>query len=164
MLTRRDLAIAVASVCLTLGAVGLTYSLGPILGTSVFNWNDLETESATFGTVRSYFGGPTSTLLDLEMRAVTLDPGAMPHPPRPHEMSQEELIIVKEGTIEVELQNIRYIGSAPDADWANNKTQQLGPGSALFLAPNQWHEIRNTGQDPATYYVIEWRSPGMGGR
>jgi len=38
---------------------------------------------------------------------------------------------------------------------------KLGPGSVIFQAANIDHAIRNAGEQPATYHVIKWNSPGM---
>jgi quercetin dioxygenase-like cupin family protein len=56
----------------------------------------------------------------------------------------EELIIVKEGTLEA---------------MQNGVTKQPGAGSIIFEASNQFHGLRNVGKTPATYYVIKWLSP-----
>jgi hypothetical protein len=31
----------------------------------------------------------------------------------------------------------------------------------IFQASNQEHSIRNVGDTPATYHVLQWQSPGM---
>ena len=67
---------------------------------------------------------------------------AAPHPP--HEHPHEEMIVVKEGNIEV------MIG----ADW-----KPIGPGSVAFFAPNTPHGIRNVSDKPASYHVLIWRTP-----
>jgi quercetin dioxygenase-like cupin family protein len=74
----------------------------------------------------------------------TLNPGQQAHPPHRH--PDEELIIVKEGTVE----------SLVNGEW-----KRLGPGSVVFQASNQLHCIRNAGEGTATYHVIKWNSPGM---
>jgi quercetin dioxygenase-like cupin family protein len=56
------------------------------------------------------------------------------------------LVIVKEGTLEV---------------LVNGEWKRVGPGSVIFNASNQMHAIRNVGEGPATYHVINWSSPGM---
>ena len=38
---------------------------------------------------------------------------------------------------------------------------RVGPGSVIFNASNEMHAIRNVGNGPATYHVINWHSPGM---
>jgi quercetin dioxygenase-like cupin family protein len=74
----------------------------------------------------------------------TLNAGETPHPPHKH--PDEELIIIKEGVIEATV---------------NGQTKRVGPGSALFMASNQLHGVRNAGQTEAAYHVIRWKSPGM---
>ncbi len=56
----------------------------------------------------------------------------------------EELIIVKEGTIEVHTGEI---------------AKTVGPGSIIFHGSNQMHGMRNVGKTTATYYVLRWKSP-----
>ena len=36
----------------------------------------------------------------------------------------------------------------------------MGPGSVLFFASMQPHAVQNIGDVPATYFVINWASPG----
>jgi quercetin dioxygenase-like cupin family protein len=72
------------------------------------------------------------------MHITTLNPGAATHPPAHH--AQEEVIWVKEGTLEL---------------WLNGKTQKAGEASFIFLAANAQHSITNAGDKPATYYVID---------
>lgn len=157
MLSRREIALILGSVFFTLGLVGGT--LTPIMGTTIFHQDELEVDTTGAGEVRQYFGAATATLLNLELRAVTLQPGTTPHPPRPHQQSAEQLILVKAGTLDVEL------GEVPEntAGGVDEKKQRLDPGAALFLGPNQWHALRNAGEQPVTYYVIDWLSPGMNG-
>jgi quercetin dioxygenase-like cupin family protein len=81
-------------------------------------------------------------LAELERHVTTLNPGQDPHPP--HQHPEEELYIIKEGTVEVLI---------------NGKHKQLGAGSVAFAAANQPHGIRNAGTTPATYHVIKWRTP-----
>jgi hypothetical protein len=34
----------------------------------------------------------------------------------------------------------------------------VGPGSIIFQASNQLHNIKNVGDVPATYHVINWKT------
>lgn len=79
----------------------------------------------------------------LDCHITTLNPGEAPHAPKPH--AGEELIIIKEGTIEA-LQN--------------GRTNRVGAGSILFELPNEVQGMRNVGDTPATYFVIRWFAPG----
>ena len=151
--TRRDLAVAVltASVCL-----GLTGFIGqgpvaapmatpkPIMGSVAFDWQKLVVKQTKVGESRAVCRAPTATLDELEMHVTTLNKGQAPHPP--HQHADEELLIIKEGTVE----------ALVAGDWV-----KLGPGSVIFQAANIEHAIRNAGEGQATYHVIKWNSPGM---
>jgi len=114
------------------------------MGSSWFDWNSIEAKQTKVGARREFFQAPTATLDELECHVTTLNPGEAPHPPHKH--PDEELIIVKEGLVESNL---------------NGQIRRLGPGSVIFQASNQMHGLRNVGQTPATYHVIKWNSPGM---
>ena len=96
------------------------------------------------GESRKVFRAPTATLDELECHVTTLNPGELAHPP--HQHPDEELLIIKEGTVE----------ALVAGEW-----KRVGAGSVIFQASNQLHAIRNVGDTPATYHVIKWNSPGM---
>ena len=96
-----------------------------------------------------YFQAPTSTLLNLGLRRMTMEPGSTPHPARPHAQPIETLLVVESGAIEVRLGE------------ASAQPERLE--AALFLAPHQWHELRTAGSEPATFLEMAWSSPGMNG-
>jgi quercetin dioxygenase-like cupin family protein len=88
---------------------------------------------------------PTRTLDELEMHITTLNPHTSSH--KPHTHPNEEMVIVKEGTLQAHV---------------NGKEVVVGPGSVLFFASMQPHAVQNVGDTPATYFVINWASPGTG--
>jgi quercetin dioxygenase-like cupin family protein len=143
-ITRRDLVVAIIAAGATLGAVTLAQTDKPIMGSSAFDWNSIEATPTKIGSTRKFFQAPTATLDELECHVTTLNPGETPH--APHKHPDEEVIIVKEGTVE---------------SLVNGETRRLGPGSVIFQASNQIHGIRNVGKTPAVYHVIKWNSPGM---
>lgn len=96
------------------------------------------------GETRKVFQAPTATLDELECHVTTLNAGETAHPP--HQHPDEELLIIKEGNVEC---------------LVAGELKRLGPGSVVFQAANQMHNIRNVGEGPATYHVIKWNSPGM---
>jgi quercetin dioxygenase-like cupin family protein len=144
MLTRRDIVIALAGASLALAGVGVVHARDEIMGSTVFDWNSLTVVPNKTGAVRTVVRRPTATLDELEIHITTLNPGETPH--APHQHPDEELLIVKEGTVEA---------------LVNGQTKRVGPGSIIFQAANQPHSIRNVGDSPATYHVIKWNSPGM---
>ena len=111
----------------------------PPLDSGVFDWNALEVKPTKVGARRDVFDAPTATLSNLECHITTLNPGEVPH--AAHRHVDEELIIVKEGTLEV---------------MTNGVTRPAGPGAVIFLASNELHGLRNAGATPATYYVVRF--------
>jgi quercetin dioxygenase-like cupin family protein len=144
MLTTRDFIVAAIAASITFGVVVYARSETPIMRSSIFDWNSIPAKPTKTGATRKFFQAPTATLDELECHVTTLNPGESPHPPHKH--PDEELIIVKEGTVEA---------------LVNGEARRVGPGSVIFQASNQMHSIRNVGDGPATYHVIKWNSPGM---
>ena len=144
MLSRRDLAVAAITVGLTLAVVKMASSETPVMKSTAVDWNNMEVRQTKFGSQRQVFRAPTPTLDELECHITTLNPGEAPH--AAHKHPDEELILIKEGTVESNLEG---------------ETKRLGPGSVVFQASNQMHGLRNVGQTPATYFVVKWNSPGM---
>ena len=127
-----------------LGASSAGPSPAPILGSTAVSWEEIQARGAPSAMYRQVFKDPTATLDELEMHVTTLPPGQTPH--APHKHPDEELIIIREGTVEA---------------MVNGQTRRVGPGSVIFQASNQMHSIRNVGETPAVYHVIKWNSPGM---
>jgi XRE family transcriptional regulator, regulator of sulfur utilization len=141
VLTRRDIYVALTTLAVCAGVSALAYEQKTIIGSSIYDWNDIPAHKTDVGEVRSFFRGPTATLNELEVHVTTLNPGQASHPP--HQHPNEELVIIKDGTVEA------YI----DGKW-----KQVGPGSVIFAGSNQLHGVRNSGSTPATYHVINWSS------
>ncbi len=141
-ITKRDLIVASISICCTLTCI-IASPKASILESSIFDWNNIAVRNTTVGSVRTFFRSQTATLDELECHVTTLNPGEASHPPHKH--PEEEVIIIKEGTLEA---------------LVNGEKKKVGPGSVVFQASNQMHAIRNAGKTPATYHVISWHSPG----
>ena len=144
MITRRDILVALVGAGLTLTAVTALDARRAVLGSAIFDWNSFTATPNKTGAVRTVVQQPTATLDELEIHITTLNKGETPHPP--HQHPDEELVIVKEGTVE---------------SLVNGELKRVGPGSIIFQAANQMHSIRNVGDGPAMYHVIKWNSPGM---
>jgi len=143
MISRRDIIVAMVTAVTTLSFVAARAQTN-IMQSTVFDWNAIVTKQTEVGSVRQLFRSPTATLAELECHVTTLNPGLQSHPPHKH--ANEELVIIREGTVEV---------------LSNGEWKKVGPGSVIFNASNQLHALKNVGTTPAVYHVINWRSPGM---
>lgn len=138
MLIHKTFAIAIFTVLATAGLAAHAQSDKTTAMTSAaIEWNSLTVKTNVTGSSRQFFQGATATLDELECHASTLNPGMTNHVilERPH----DEVIIVKEGTIEA------YTG---------DKWVRVGPGSVIFNAAGTPQSMRNIGNVPATYHVI----------
>lgn len=109
------------------------------LHTTFVDWYSLAVRTTASGASRSVFDNPTPVLEKFEMHITTLDGGKTSHPPHHHPW--EEMLLVKEGTVEVSI---------------NGKLLRGGPGALIFYASNDVHNIKNAGDTPATYYVMNF--------
>ena len=135
--------------CATVIAVAVLSSLATLVAqkhiqkSTVYEWTTSDTKPNDWGAVRQVMRTPTPTLDELEIHISTLQPGKSPH--APHQHQHEELLILKEGTLET---------------FQSGATRRVGPGGIIFQASNEMHNVTNVGQTPATYYVIGWTVPG----
>jgi quercetin dioxygenase-like cupin family protein len=145
MLTRRDIAVACVAACLTVAAMATAESPAKtVLGSTSLDWEKIGAVATKYGEKREVVKMPTATLDQLDVHVTTVNPGQRAHDPHRH--PEEELIVVKEGTIESMQEGV---------------TTKVGPGSVIFEASNQLHGVSNCGDSPATYFVIKWWPPGM---
>ena len=97
MLTKRDITVAAVTAGLTMTFVFANSKVSS-LDSSIFDWNDVAVKETKTGSVRTFFRSPTATLDELECHVTTLNPNESSHPPHKHQ--EEEVIIIKEGTLE----------------------------------------------------------------
>jgi quercetin dioxygenase-like cupin family protein len=136
--------VAVTAVCATAAAVAWAQTTAPpVMRSSVFKWDDMQAKPTASGEKREVLKSPVATLDQLQLHVTTVGPHQKAH--EAHKHLEEELIIVKEGTIDA---------------MQNGETTRVEPGSVIFEASNELHGLVNAGDTPATYYVIKWFSPG----
>jgi len=143
MISKRDIGVALMTVVATY-AVSIVAQQKPApekLHSISYDWTALEAKPNAYGAVRSVVRAPTPTLEELEMHITMLNAGQTSH--APHQHPNEELIILREGTVE----------ALVHGEW-----KRLGPGSIIFQASNELHGIRNVGSSPATYHVVNWKT------
>jgi len=143
MITRRDFAAALVAAGITLACVSLAQEPARLLDSTAWQWADLQPKKTDVGELRTVVRQPTRTLDELEMHITTLNPHAASH--KPHTHPNEEMVIVKEGTLQAHV---------------NGREIVVPTGGVLFFASMQPHAVQNIGDTPATYYVINWASPG----
>ena len=116
-----------------------TNATGAHLPSSVVPAAGLPAEGAAPGA-KAYvnFNGPTNQLAALAAGAVTLEPGAQPHPPHRH--PEEEVMIVGEGTGEFSV---------------NGVATPVKAGDMVFAEANVLHGVRNTGTSRMTFYFMK---------
>jgi quercetin dioxygenase-like cupin family protein len=116
----------------------------PLLRSTVLSWDEVQARPLSpNGRTRRLLQSPTATLDELEIHVTTLPPGQASHAPHTH--PEEEVIIIKEGSLEV---------------FQAGLTRVVGPGAVLFMASQEPHAVKNVGDGPATYHVMQWFSPG----
>lgn len=141
MLTKRDGVVIMVAVVATLGVAGAAQqTLPPPIPSVAFDWATFPVRETAVGSSRQVIRAPTITLDELEIHVTTLNPGQTSHPP--HQHPNEELLIIKEGIVEA---------------LVNGEWKRVGVGSVIFQASNQLHTIRNAGDGPATYHVVNWK-------
>ncbi len=95
----------------------------------------VKTNGANFS--RAILQGATHSGFPIEMHETDLPAGGAPHPPHRHE--HEEMMMLREGTMEITI--------------AGRKST-LGPGSVVYVASNEEHGWRNVGTTRAKYFVM----------
>lgn len=127
------------AACLLMPFVNLSALASPAnsLPSSAHPFEDMHPEKDGSATYRDILEGTTHTGDYLEVHETVLDPGAAPHPLHRH--IGEELFLISSGSVDFTI---------------NGKTTRLPPGSAVFVASNDEHQIRNAGSTPAQYFVV----------
>lgn len=141
---QRDLVVAFCTaliMCIPMVIIAHQQQIKPNLPSTAFNWDSTKVIATKVGEKRQFFDAPTSTLDNLECHVTTLNSGESAH--APHQHPEEELTIVKEGTVEV---------------LVNGEFKIVGPGSVVFQAANTLHSIKNIGNSKAVYHAIKWKS------
>ncbi len=112
----------------------------PVLSSKSYPFASLaaKTNPKNHMQTRSVFNGKTQTGCPIAMHISTLPPGEMPHPPHHH--VNEEILMIKEGTVESTIAG---------------QTSRVGPGSVIYINSNEEHGLKNVSDAPAVYFVVE---------
>ncbi len=133
-LSRRDLALLLPALAAAQQQPNAT------LPTKVYHSAQIPYSGDEKKKGRAFFHGANHSGFNLESHETILGPGTQTHAPHKHE--HEEIVIVVEGTAEA---------------FMEGKTEVAETGSVIYLSSNQMHSVRNIGNTPCRYYVIELR-------
>lgn len=100
-------------------------------------YEDLPVAGAGSNHFRPILNGELHTGFAVELHETELAAGQAPHPPHRH--VHEEVIVVREGTVEVMIAG---------------RNARMGPGSVAFMASNEEHGWRNVGATRARYMLF----------
>jgi quercetin dioxygenase-like cupin family protein len=116
----------------------LSLSIFKGLESSVYDWEKLTVKKTPSGDIRSFFLSPTRSLAEFDIKAVTLNQGTKGNGYQIKD-GFDELIIVKEGTIEI---------------LVNNEKKILAEGSVIVASAGDEVYITNPGSSNSVYYWI----------
>ena len=140
--SRRDIGLLLAAM-----QVAPALAQGPAaLPSKMYRYEDLPVKASGPGPSagpnksRAILDGKTHTGFRIEIHESELGAGLAPHPPHTH--VHEELMLVREGTMEITIKGV---------------VEKLGPGSVAYVASNEEHGWRNVGSTRAVYTVITLR-------
>jgi quercetin dioxygenase-like cupin family protein len=130
--SRRDVAMLLPAF-----AVSASAQEKPVLPTKLFVFDALPVRQDGHNVFRAILDGVTRAGYHIELHETELAAGEAPHPP--HQHANEELLMIREGTVEVTI---------------GDKATRLGAGAVAYIASNQLHGWRNVGTTPAKYFVL----------
>ncbi|MBL8232425.1 MAG: cupin domain-containing protein [Bryobacterales bacterium] len=130
---RRDL----KSLLLGVAVAGAATAQPSALPSKTFPFEGLPVRNNGRNRSRAVLNGKTRSGYAIEMHHTELAPGLAPHPP--HQHVHEEVLVVREGTLEVTIRDT---------------VTTLGPGGIAYIASNEHHGWKNIGATQAHYLVM----------
>lgn len=130
------LSICVVAV-VAVGSIGSRGGAQGSLPSGLFPHDQLPPRASGSTEIRQMLTGATHAGYLVDLHETALAAGQMPH--APHHHVHEEMLLIREGTLEVTIRG---------------RTERLGPGSAVYIASNDEHGWKNVGTTQATYFVL----------
>lgn len=126
------------------GSAGAQPSSAPASSTPTrtFPYEELPVKKNGENRSLQVLDGITQSGFHFDMHETELGPGLAPHPPHHHE--HEEMLMIRQGLIEVTV---------------SGKSTRLGAGSVAYIASNEEHGWKNVGDTRAAYFVIAFGRP-----
>jgi XRE family transcriptional regulator, regulator of sulfur utilization len=121
------------------GAAARQTGSNPLAASRVFAYDEMPAKTAPSGDVsRRAFTGTLATGEAIGVHETMQPAGAAPNPA--HRIQHSELILVEEGTLDYTHEG---------------KTERAGAGSIIYVALGTLHQVKNVGDGPAKYVVIQ---------
>ena len=143
-MNRRELGLALSAFAMLggLSAEGQSSaSAGDVpnlVHSEVFSYDKLPVKTSPNGMMsRAVVRGTLATGEFIEVHETMLPAGEMPHPPHRH--THSELLLIREGELQVDSDGQRGIVHA---------------GDVVFTASAVLHSLKNVGASPASYFVV----------
>lgn len=133
--SRRDFARLLPTL---LASLNLRANQQTRLPSNVYVFQDMPVRHSDKLEFRPIVTGKTVEGCKVAVHESKLAPKSEPHPPHHHD--GEEIFMMLDGTLEVTI---------------NGKSSLISRGSVAFIGSGDEHGIRNPGDLPARYYVIE---------
>jgi mannose-6-phosphate isomerase-like protein (cupin superfamily) len=114
-------------------------STNPLATARVFSLDETTGKTAPNGSVgRSVFNGTLATGEAVALHETMQPAGTVANPA--HRIQHSELIVVEQGTVEFE---------------HDGKSERAGVGSIIYVALGTLHTLKNVGDGPARYVVVQ---------
>jgi quercetin dioxygenase-like cupin family protein len=109
----------------------------PVIKTRSYVYNEIPVTTNGKNTSRRMFTAKTHTGFKIESHSSDIAPGEVNHPP--HQHLREEMMLVREGTMELTI---------------SGKPYRLGPGDVGVIGSNEIHNAKNVGTTRALYFIV----------
>ena len=109
----------------------------PVMKTQAFLFNELPVTTNGQNRQRRMFTAKTHTGFKIESHQSDIAPGEVNHPP--HQHLREEMMLIREGTMELTI---------------SGKPYRLGPGDVGVIGSNEIHNAKNVGTTRAHYFIV----------
>ena len=109
----------------------------PVMKTKAFRFAELPVTTNGKNHQRRMFTDKTHTGFKISSHQTDVAPGEVNHPP--HQHLREEMMLIREGTIELTVAGKAY---------------RLGPGDVGVIGSNELHNAKNVGTTRAHYFIV----------
>jgi quercetin dioxygenase-like cupin family protein len=136
----KNLSLLSAFLVLACGLAGAQTTTGNSLATArLFDYDQMQVRTAPNGTeYRAVFNGTLPTGESVGAHESTQPAGTVAPPL--HKNQHSEFIVVQQGTVEYD---------------HDGKSERAGPGSILYIPIGTEHSVKNVGDGPAKYVVLQ---------